>query len=230
MAEQPSLYGTPQPESLKMSSLHRKGLALHLPTVPAGICYGYHKGSSTVVFYLSSSDCTVLAGSTCISPTLNSVLDELKEADADSSTEAKPHPVADSTPQRSLTSLNWPLSAEESAFPDPLKVNDPKMLQLRQYEAIAMSSDVRKILAEHKNLPALLQSIDTLRGPEREDALQRALGVTAPEIDNQLRPPNLSEDIIALRQLAEAIEDAVRGGNESAPGLNFEPGFGFTET
>lgn len=67
----------------------------------------------------------------------------------------------------------------------------------------------------------LLQSIDKLRGPEREDALQRALGVTAPEIDDQLRRPNLSEDISALRQLAEAIEDAVRGGDESALGLNW---------
>jgi len=66
-----------------------------------------------------------------------------------------------------------------------------------------------------------LESIDKLRGPEREDALQRALGVTAPEIDDQLRPPQLSEDVLALRELAEAIEASVRGGNEAALGLNW---------
>ena len=66
-----------------------------------------------------------------------------------------------------------------------------------------------------------MESIDKLRGPEREDALQRALGVTAPEIDDQLRPPQLSEDVLALRELAEAIEASVRGGNEAALGLNW---------
>jgi len=39
---------------------------------------------------------------------------------------------------RPLTSLNWPYIPEESAFPDPLKRDDPKDLQLRQYEAIGM--------------------------------------------------------------------------------------------
>jgi len=66
-----------------------------------------------------------------------------------------------------------------------------------------------------------LTSIDELRGPEREDTLQRALGITAPEIDDQLRPPQLSEDVLALRELAEAIEASVRGGNQAALGLNW---------
>jgi hypothetical protein len=66
-----------------------------------------------------------------------------------------------------------------------------------------------------------LTSIDKLRGPEREDALQRALGITALEIDGQLRCPELSEDVLALRELAEASEASVRGGNETALGLKW---------
>ena len=155
-------------------------------------------------------------------------------------------PLTSSTPLRPLTSLKWPYVPDESAFPDPLKKNDPKPLQLSQYEAIgtsiplplfwfcigtsnferlilclATSPTIRKILSAHKSLPELLTSIDKLRGHERDEALQRALGITAPEIDNQLRPPNLSDNILALRELAEAIETAVRGGDQSALGLNW---------
>ncbi|PPQ78119.1 hypothetical protein CVT25_015644 [Psilocybe cyanescens] len=125
-------------------------------------------------------------------------------------------------PLRPLTSLKWPYVPDESAFPDPLKRDDPKTLQLPQYEAIATSPAIRKILSEHKNLPELLTSIDKLRGPDREHTLQKALGITAPEIDDQLRPPDLGEDVLALRELAEAIEAAVRGGNQSALGLDWE--------
>lgn len=85
-----------------------------------------------------------------------------------------------------------------------------------------MSPSIRQILSEHKNLPALLTSLDKLRGPEREQALQKALGVTAPEIDDQLRPPQLSDDVLALRRLAEAIEASVRGGNQSVLGLDWD--------
>ncbi|KAF9556691.1 hypothetical protein CPC08DRAFT_641210 [Agrocybe pediades] len=130
-------------------------------------------------------------------------------------------PIEDPVSLRPLTSLKWPYVPDESAFPDPLKRDDPKTLQLSQYEAIATSPLIRKILSEHKNLPELLTSIDKLRGPDREQALQRALGVTAPEIDDQLRPPELSQDVLALRELAEAIEAAVRGGNSDALGLNW---------
>ena len=42
-------------------------------------------------------------------------------------------------PLRPLTSLRWPYVPEESAYPDPLKRDDPKTLQLRHYEAIGMS-------------------------------------------------------------------------------------------
>lgn len=85
----------------------------------------------------------------------------------------------------------------------------------------ATSPAIRKILSEHKNLPELLTSIDKLRGHDREYALQKALGITAPEIDDQLRPPNFGEDVLALRELAEAIEAVVRGGNQTALGLNW---------
>lgn len=39
-------------------------------------------------------------------------------------------------PLRPLTSLRWPYAPDESAFPDPLKRDDPKPLQIAQYEAI----------------------------------------------------------------------------------------------
>ena len=45
-------------------------------------------------------------------------------------------PLTSPTPLRPLTSLKWPYVPDESAFPDPLKKNDPKPLQLSQYEAI----------------------------------------------------------------------------------------------
>jgi hypothetical protein len=35
-----------------------------------------------------------------------------------------------------LTALKWPYIPDESAYPDPLKRDDPKTLQLHQYEAI----------------------------------------------------------------------------------------------
>lgn len=79
----------------------------------------------------------------------------------------------------------------------------------------ATSPAVRKALVAHPRLLELLISIDKLRGPDREDALQRALGVSI----DQLKDPNGSkisvestEEVIALRQLAEAVEAAVRGG------------------
>ena len=49
-------------------------------------------------------------------------------------------PLNSPTPLRPLTSLKWPYVPDESAFPDPLKKNDPKTLQLSQYEAIGTSS------------------------------------------------------------------------------------------
>ncbi|KAJ6498729.1 hypothetical protein C8R45DRAFT_93251 [Mycena sanguinolenta] len=126
----------------------------------------------------------------------------------------------DAPPLRPLTSLKWPYVPDESAYPDPLKRDDPKTLQTHQYEAIATSPAIRTTLAAHPNLPALLTSIDKLRGPDREHALQRALGVTAPDIV-ATHGVELTEDVLALRALAEAVEAAVRGQTEGALGLDW---------
>lgn len=131
-------------------------------------------------------------------------------------------PLSDPVTLRPLTSLKWPYVPEESAFPDPLKRDDPKVLQLHQYEAIASSTAVRRILESKKNLPELLTTIDRLRGRDREEALQKALGVTASDVGgDQPEAKQPGEDVLALRELAEAIESAVRGGNADALGLNW---------
>ena len=44
--------------------------------------------------------------------------------------------ITEEDPLRPLTSLKWPYLPEESAYPDPLKRDDPKPLQTAQYEAI----------------------------------------------------------------------------------------------
>ncbi|KAJ7213022.1 hypothetical protein GGX14DRAFT_82599 [Mycena pura] len=137
----------------------------------------------------------------------------------------EPLPEKTDPPLRPLTSLKWPYVPDQSAYPDPLKRNDPKPLQTPQYEAIATSPAIRKTLADHPRLPALLASLDELRGPEREDALQRALGIAAEDI--RAAPANagraaLSDDVLALRALAEAVESAVRGGKDGVLGLDWE--------
>jgi len=70
----------------------------------------------------------------------------------------------------------------------------------------------------------LLKNIDRLRGPDREDALQHALGVNVGQLKdptgNKL-PLDSDSDIRALRQLAEAVEAAVRGGKEGVLGLDW---------
>jgi len=155
--------------------------------------------------------------------------EEVKEIEDPQTTQPDPPstepPLADedAPPLRPLTSLKWPYVPEESAYPDPLKRDDPKPLQTHQYEAIATSPTIRTTLAAHPNLPALLTSIDKLRGPDREHALQRALGVTAPDIASTHGngAGELSEDVLALRALAEAVEAAVRGGKEGALGLDW---------
>ncbi|KAG5733322.1 hypothetical protein E4T56_gene8786 [Termitomyces sp. T112] len=131
-------------------------------------------------------------------------------------------PLEELAPLRPLTSLKWPYIPDESAYPDPLQRDDPKTLQLHQYEAIATSPSIRKILAAHPNLKALLTSIDSLRGNDREHALQRALGVSAVDIKDIKARVELGEDVLALRELAEAVEVAVRGGRDEALGLDWD--------
>jgi len=72
-------------------------------------------------------------------------------------------------------------------------------------------------------LPDLLTSIDKLRGDEREGALHKALGITPPDIDDGRKQPQVvSADVLAFRELAEAVEMAIRGDNDVALGLNWE--------
>ena len=83
---------------------------------------------------------------------------------------------------------------------------------------------MRKALAANPRLPEVLRSIDQLRGEEREDALQRALGISAADAHPSSRAgPAVQpeEDVKALRELAEAIEAAVRGGKQDALGLDW---------
>ncbi|KAI0084916.1 hypothetical protein BDY19DRAFT_968841 [Irpex rosettiformis] len=127
-------------------------------------------------------------------------------------------------PLKPLTSLKWPYIPEESEYPDPLKRDDPKQLQLPQYESIATSQTVRKVLASNPKLPDLLRTIDRLRGEDREEELQRALGVSRADLDGQFgrnRRVYSEEDVNGIRELAEAIEAAVRGGKEDVLGLNW---------
>jgi hypothetical protein len=68
-----------------------------------------------------------------------------------------------------------------------------------------------------------LTSIDKLRGRDREEALQRALGVAVPDIIAQgsIKAPEDNEDVLALRELTEAVEAAVRGSKQDALGLDW---------
>lgn len=139
------------------------------------------------------------------------------------------------SPLRPLTSLKWPYIPEEPSYEDPLKRNDPKPLRMHQYEAIATSPAVRKALTAHPSLPVLLRQIDALRGQEREDALQEALGVGAADdlglsasrhtYGRSSEPlVKTDEERDALRALAEAVESAVRGGQDGVLGLDWEGG------
>ncbi|KAI0666003.1 hypothetical protein C8Q78DRAFT_1062567 [Trametes maxima] len=128
--------------------------------------------------------------------------------------------VDDGRPLRPLASLKWPYVPEESAFPDPLKRDDPKPLQLPQYEAISTSPGIRRVLASNPRLREILRSVDVLRGEEREQALHEALGVGESR-GKILIGRESEEDQRALRDLAEAIEAAVRGGKQDMLGLDW---------
>ncbi|VDB91300.1 unnamed protein product [Peniophora sp. CBMAI 1063] len=132
-------------------------------------------------------------------------------------------------PLKRLASLNWPYVPDEPSHPDPLKRDDPKPLNLRQYEAIARSPAVRAVLTTHPRLKDILRSIEALRGLHREEAIQRGLGVAADDQTGRTRigdRPNddtafvSADDKDALRQLAEAVEAVVRGG-EGGLGLDW---------
>ena len=148
-------------------------------------------------------------------------------------------PIQDPDPLRQPTALKWPCVPDTSAYPDPLTRDDPKPLQLYQYEAIgtcplararllltlgyvATSPTIRTLLASPR-FPMLLTSVDALRGPEREEALQRALGVHSRLLKNHDAGTRtavaLDED---MRALAEAVEEGVRGAREDVLGLDWD--------
>lgn len=85
---------------------------------------------------------------------------------------------------------------------------------------LATSPSIRRILAANPRLPEILRSIDTLRGGDREEALKQALGVG--EHRHTAVGLMAEDDQATLRQLAEAIEAAVRGGKENILGLNWD--------
>jgi len=147
----------------------------------------------------------------------------------------EPPPLSDPKPLRPLTSLKWPYIPEESAFPDPLKRDDPKPLQLRHYEAIATSARIRALLGNLDQndddqssssrgsiLRPLLKRVDALRGHEKEVMLQHALGVGDRDVREFTRRGGrqhytgtdeeklTDEEVLAMRKLAEAVEQAIR--------------------
>ncbi|TRM65596.1 hypothetical protein BD626DRAFT_398952 [Schizophyllum amplum] len=121
-------------------------------------------------------------------------------------------PLQDEKPLKALTSLRWPYVPEESAYPDPLTRDDPKPLSLPQYEAIATSKPLRALMTEHPELRDTLKGIDELRGQGRVDALHRALRLN--QANNGGRTEEVGEDVLLLRQFAQAVEDAIRGDKQ----------------
>ncbi|TFK85811.1 hypothetical protein K466DRAFT_174588 [Polyporus arcularius HHB13444] len=185
-------------------------------------CYKRHQ--ETCPGRPPSTTHSVVASST--SATANMIEPQSTQAPSDEtpSTQASQthKPEEKEAPLRSLASLKWPYVPEESAYPDPLKRDDPKPLQLSQYEAIATSQTVRRVIASNPRLRDILRSIDALRGEERELALQEALGIGGARTHALASLGHASnEDRDALRQLAEAVEGAVRNGKEGMLGLDW---------
>ena len=189
------------------------------------VCYRKHRGADIP---LQRIPLTVLT-ETC-SPSLGGgTLTPSPPTDPPSDT------LQDPTPLHPLTSLNWPYIPDDSTYDDPLKRDDPKPLRLHQYEAIgtsfipfvswshailATSPTVRSLLTSNPDLRAFLTTIDNLRGTEREEALQRALGVDSKHLRNN--HAEMEQDTRAFGMLAEAIETAVRGGKEDMLGLDWD--------
>ncbi|KAF5370060.1 hypothetical protein D9758_001383 [Tetrapyrgos nigripes] len=205
-----------------MPSLRNKPVEIHLSKMP-----------DTILFCVMLQDPQIPEASISSSVTRQTTTELYKHLAPED------EPLEEPKPLRPLTSLNWPYVPEESVYPDPLERDDPKPLQLRHYEAIgesyiqfrclvayhhttATSPTIRRALASHPNLPAVLTSIDQLKGTDRDRALQQALGVTAPEIIDSSKSVELDEDTIALRALAEAVEAAVREDKNGALGLDWD--------
>ncbi|CAE6448524.1 unnamed protein product [Rhizoctonia solani] len=143
--------------------------------------------------------------------------------------------LEDPKPLRTLASLKWPYVPESPSYVDPVTKNDPKALTLSEYEAIATSPDIRKVLIENPNMHGLLRSIDKLYGPLRQQAIEEVLGVgTGSEQRHGTRVPthdalarlkqegDAEINTRALRQLSEAIEKAIGAGGAERRGLAWE--------
>jgi hypothetical protein len=114
--------------------------------------------------------------------------------------------------------------------------------QTIRLDASATSPSIRKALSSNPNLPNLLRSIDRLRGAEREEELQRLLGISVDEGRGQFSLVGSStsieanrhgprkggnidideEGMRALRELAAGVENAVRGDRKDVLGLDWE--------
>ena len=99
----------------------------------------------------------------------------------------------------------------------------------------ATSPAVRAALTTHPRLKEVLRTIDGLRGTEREEALQLALGLSrrdvgsgsgrgrGREIDSEIEESGIGEgERHGMRGLAEAIEAAVRASRDGLLGLDWE--------
>jgi hypothetical protein len=88
----------------------------------------------------------------------------------------------------------------------------------------ATSHAVRAALTGRPKLKDTLQSIDRLRGPAREEALQACLGVSRSDVTSSVGGGIRvgEEEKEAMGELAEAIEAAVRGNREDALGLDWD--------
>ncbi|KAF8547231.1 hypothetical protein OG21DRAFT_1490403 [Imleria badia] len=86
----------------------------------------------------------------------------------------------------------------------------------------ATSSPIRTLLSSPRL--CAIATTNALRGSEREEALQRALGVDSRLFKNQDDARTVAldepEDTRAFRALTEAIEGAVRGVREDVLGLD----------
>ncbi|CAE6416180.1 unnamed protein product [Rhizoctonia solani] len=191
-------------------------------------CYKKHKNDSEVC---ATASATVQAPVRLPAQDLDTKPDEPKiEPRIDE------EQLSDPKPLRTLASLKWPYVPEPPSYVDPVTKNDPKPLTLPQYEAIATSPDIRKVLTENPDMRGLLKSIDKLYGPLRQQAIEEVLGVgTSSEQRYGTRAPthdalarlrqegDAEANARALRQLSEAIGKAIGGGDEQR-GLAWEEG------
>lgn len=89
----------------------------------------------------------------------------------------------------------------------------------------ATSVALREVLSENPDLKPLLHSIDSLRGREREEAIQCALGVSQENHRGDSGSSRLEigkGEIEAMRQLSSTVETVIRGDRPSVLGLDID--------